>query len=58
MIFKGAVLTDGSFLFSKMKGAIMKYVIITILLMILCIIINYAIATSDLPFWFKFWLLR
>lgn len=29
-----------------------------ILITILCYIGKYAIATSDLPFWFKFWLLK
>jgi hypothetical protein len=32
--------------------------IFTIIILIICAFVSYLIATSDLPFWFKFWLLK
>ena len=42
----------------KNKIATFIAIIIIVTVFIILTVINYVIATSDLPDWFKFWLLR
>lgn len=43
---------------TKNKIATFIAIIINVTIFIIVAVISYAIATSDLPSWFKFWLLR